>query len=159
MIVAMSVAAALASTGLAALNSALERQRLASATNELVTALHFARSEAVTRRMRVAVAANTPGDWAHGWKVFADANDNGTFDDNEVALRESTLPAQGTRITAHFGANYAGDVLSYDPTGVVRRPGNEGLVLGRISLSAGSETRTLCFASLRMRVVTSPRCS
>jgi type IV fimbrial biogenesis protein FimT len=158
-LVALGVASALAATGVPAANEAFERHRLASTTNELITTVNFARSEAIRRSARVVIAAKTPGRWTDGWRVFADADDDGQLDEGEVILRESTPSPGSTAISAHFGATHSRDALSYSPVGVVRKPGGEGLVLGRITLSAGKEVRTLCFSSLTMRVVMTPRCS
>lgn len=156
---ALGVAAALVSTGVPALSNALQQQRLASTTQELLTAVQLARSEAITRGARVVLAAKAPGNWAAGWRVFADDNDDGELDAGEALLREWTPAADGIKISAHFSARHGGDALSFSPIGVVRRPGSDGLVLGRITLSVGDQSRALCFSSLTMRPVNAARCS
>lgn len=72
-------------------------------TNDLVTALSTARSEAVRRGRPVAVMSANPGaDWSGGWQVAADTNNDGTFD--EVI---STAPALDAQYHV-YGKNMAG---------------------------------------------------
>jgi prepilin-type N-terminal cleavage/methylation domain-containing protein len=62
--------------------------RLAAQTNSVLTALHLARSEAVNRghNMRVLpIAAST--DWAQGWQVRLDVDNDGTTDAEDTVLR------------------------------------------------------------------------
>jgi type IV fimbrial biogenesis protein FimT len=62
--------------------SAIQNNRLTSATNGFLTAMQFARSEAISRRAPVSVCGSSDGlscndDWETGWIVFVDANDPG----------------------------------------------------------------------------------
>lgn len=68
--------------------------RMSTATNDLVSSLHAARSEALKRRARVVVCA-TPSDagrcvaggsFGHGWMTFVDANADGQLDAGEAVL-------------------------------------------------------------------------
>jgi len=63
--------------------AALQNNRLTSATNGFVTAMQFARSEAISRRAPVTVCGSSDGstcndDWETGWIVFLDDNNEGT---------------------------------------------------------------------------------
>jgi type IV fimbrial biogenesis protein FimT len=153
----LSVASVLTSAAVPAFDHLLSSRHLAPTTNELVATLNLARSEALARSARVAVAARD-ANWANGWRMFADANDNGVLDDGEPVIRDFSPAAQGLTITPSFGITYAGTVLSYNSTGRLARPGSEGLVLGRLTLAQGGEVRSLCFASLRTRVVKTATC-
>ncbi len=65
--------------------------RTTATTNDLVTALNLARSEAL-RRSAVAIVCPSndqatclnSNDWTSGWIVFADRNGNGTVDADEL---------------------------------------------------------------------------
>jgi type IV fimbrial biogenesis protein FimT len=68
--------------------------RIVAQANQVVTALNYARSEAVKRSATVTVCASNGGtscsgstNWTSGWLVFADANGNGTVDSGEAVLR------------------------------------------------------------------------
>lgn len=77
-------------------------QRMTAATNDLVTSLHAARSEALKRQVTVALCA-TPdggggcvdgGTLATGWTVFVDRNGDGAISADDVILqRHGTLSA------------------------------------------------------------------
>ncbi len=154
----LAVAGVLTTAAVPAFDKALRSRHLVPTTNELIATLNLARSEALARGTRVAVAARN-GNWAEGWHVFVDANDNGVLDSGEHIVRQSAVAAPGMAITPNFGITYPGTVLSYTGTGRLARPGSHGLVLGRLTLAQGGDLRTLCFASMRLRVVRSETCS
>lgn len=154
----LSVASVLTTAAIPSLDNVMRSRHLVPTTHELVTTLNLARSEALARGTRVAVAARN-ANWAEGWHVFVDANNNGVLDPDETVIRDFSPMAPGMAITPNFGITYAGTVLSYESTGRLARPGSHGLVLGRLTLAQGGEVRSLCFASLRMRVVRAATCS
>ncbi|WP_257386719.1 GspH/FimT family pseudopilin [Tahibacter caeni] len=60
--------------------SVIRNTAVSGQTNDLVTALAMARSEAVRRGLQVAVVAASGGsDWSSGWRVVADDNRDGSF--------------------------------------------------------------------------------
>jgi type IV fimbrial biogenesis protein FimT len=68
-----------------------QNNRTIAATNELVTALNLARSEALRRATTTIVCASADQascsgalDWTTGWIAFNDANNNGVVDANEL---------------------------------------------------------------------------
>nr|WP_019560970.1 GspH/FimT family pseudopilin [Caldimonas manganoxidans] len=115
--VTIAVLAVLAVIAAPNFNDFFTRNRLASQSNELISALNLARSEAIKRGVRVTVcrtndataaspacAGGSDTSWANGWIVFVDnthvgGNTAGVIDaDDEVlrvfgALRASTLTA------------------------------------------------------------------
>jgi len=79
------VLAILLAIGVPSFRSVIHNNRIAGSTNELVTALTYARSEAMKRGDPVTVCASTDeavcaGDtnWSTGWIVFVDTDGNGT---------------------------------------------------------------------------------
>lgn len=78
--VTLAVAAILLTLATPSFAELLRRNRLAAAGNELVTALHVARAEALRRGRPVSVCASTDQrscagntNWATGWVVFEDS--------------------------------------------------------------------------------------
>lgn len=155
---ALSIAAVLTSAAVPAMTDALIRQRLRSSAADLHASFHLARSEAIRRAASVAVTPIDAQDWSKGWRVFADRNDNGVQDDGEETVVERPLAIDGMLIRPHFGALFAGTVLSYNGEGRLHRPGGRGLVLGRLVLTLDGAARSLCFASLSMRSVEATTC-
>jgi type IV fimbrial biogenesis protein FimT len=77
--------------------------RKVAATNDLVTALTTARSEALRRSALVRACSSADqatctgaNDWATGWIIFADPNNNGIVDANELI---QTWPAIAGGVT------------------------------------------------------------
>jgi hypothetical protein len=67
------------------------------------------------------------------------------------------IPARMS-IAAAFGA-FDGHVLSFDCFGLLRRPGSNGLVLGRLTLTLAGNARTLCFSAASVRTVQAAACT
>ncbi len=158
LVMGLLVASVLTMSAAPSFSHLLSSRDIVPVTSDLLASINLARSAAMTRQSRVAVAARD-GHWGQGWEVFVDANDNGVLDSDEILIRSSSLEARGLAIAAHFGASYSGTAISYDAIGRPQRPGSHGLLLGRLVLTQGSEARSLCFASLRVRVTKGSTCS
>jgi type IV fimbrial biogenesis protein FimT len=72
----------------------IKNNRLTTQANDFVTALNIARSEAVKRGYQVTLckstngtACVTTGNWAQGWIIFADQDNDRVFDVGETTLR------------------------------------------------------------------------
>jgi prepilin-type N-terminal cleavage/methylation domain-containing protein len=73
--------------------------RLAAQANSVLTALHLARNEAVNRghNMRVLpIAAST--DWAPGWQVRLDVDNDGVTDAEDTVLRNYDATKKATLV-------------------------------------------------------------
>jgi len=99
LLVAMLVLGVLASIGIPAFSSTIDRQRIDSAVTSLSSGLAYTRLEAV-RRNRVVTIAPIGADWNTGWRIFIDTNNNGVFDAGEELLRED-LPSRVAFIHAN----------------------------------------------------------
>ena len=79
----ISIAGIFMSIAIPNFSSTISNNRLITSTNEFVSALNYARSEAVTRGVQVSMEniGSTSGNWDSGWNVFVDLNGNGIFND------------------------------------------------------------------------------
>ncbi len=93
--VALVVAAIALGLGVPLFTTMAANQRMSSATNDVVTSLHGARSEALMRRAPVSLCP-TPdgagacvdgGNLALGWTVFVDRNADGAISADDVILQ------------------------------------------------------------------------
>lgn len=107
----------------------LERQRLSTDVNLLVTHLAFARSEAIRRATPVTVCKSATGEgcnpesrWEEGWIVFVDADG-----DERLGAGEAIIGVQESLSTGHtleFRAALArNDAISFHPSGRSARNG------------------------------------
>lgn len=114
LIVTMVVAGILLAIAVPSFQSVIRNNQLATQANEFVSAINLARSEAVTRGTRVAVcksangtSCTTSGDWAQGWIVFADPdNDAKVNNANEIIRVREKLDGQMSLIGTGDVANY-----------------------------------------------------
>ena len=84
LLITLAIVAILLIVGVPSLRSMMQGNQLVSSTNELLSALHVARSEAIKSNGRVTICESsngtscaTTGDWKNGWIVFIDAGGSG----------------------------------------------------------------------------------
>ena len=148
LLVVLAVGAILLAIAIPSYAFLVNSSRLAAVTNDLVTALHLARSEAIKRRMRVTVCktsnamADTPvcdttASWQQGWLVFVDGGTKGVIDSGDALLRvQDSLSAAVTITTSNFSS-----FVSYLPSGKSQGP-NE-LANGALRVCVASARRDI----------------
>lgn len=85
-LITLSIAAALMSIGIPSFNDTMRRSKLASFTNQFVSDLNLARTEAIKTGLFTVVSRTGPnaGVWEDGWEVFNDSdNDNVLTEDGD----------------------------------------------------------------------------
>ena len=94
LLVTIAVLAILLSVAIPNYQNMVLTNRMAAQANQVITALNYARSEAVKRGTTVTVCSTSGGaacagstNWSTGWMVFADANGDGTVGTGENVLR------------------------------------------------------------------------
>jgi type IV fimbrial biogenesis protein FimT len=123
LLVVLAIAATLVGLMLPAMETYVTREHAAAALNQLIGAVQFARTAAITMRRTVTLCPAQdaqmcgPRDtWHSGAVIFVDSDRNGRRDDDETVLR--TLPAlpPGSRVYWRSFRNRA--YLSFTPTGL-----------------------------------------
>ena len=135
------VLAVLLAIGVPSFRDFLRNSRMAAQANDLLSAVNLARSEAVKRRAPVTLCAGTVADdcdddtdFADGWFVFVDLNDNGDVDAGEDVLRTHDAMPGGIEAAVVETADgeddespdFAGSesrYVSFGPNGFRREPG------------------------------------
>ncbi|MCK9604947.1 MAG: GspH/FimT family pseudopilin [Methylomonas sp.] len=126
LMVTVAIAAILLGVAVPNFSSAIVRSRLTANTNEFITSLNLARSEAIKRGQQV-VVRKTGANWENGWQVFVDIDrstgpkqnvlDVGT----DIELRVySALPAN---FTLRGNGNFV-NFIRYQPNGTSSQPGS-----------------------------------
>jgi type IV fimbrial biogenesis protein FimT len=120
LMVTIAVLGILLSIGIPSYQNMVLNSRITAQANQVITALNYARSEAVKRAAPATVCATNGGaacagskGWSTGWLVFADANGNGTVDGGEAVLR--VWPALGGNNTLNTETNTK---ITFTATGV-----------------------------------------
>lgn len=127
LIVAIAIAAMVLAIGVPGFQNVIKNNRIVTVSNELVTAMHLARSEAVKLRTNSVICASddpsaaTPvcgNDFTKGWVAFLDRNGNGTVDANaDPALDDTVLRVQPA-LNAAIVSNVTGSAyISFAPSG------------------------------------------
>jgi len=102
----------------------IQSNRVTGETNTLVTAVNYARSEAVKRGEIVSICASggesgCGGDWSDGWLVFLNSDGSGSPGDDDV-LREWEGVASTLSLTMETTGTLAQSRLDFDDLGAVR---------------------------------------
>ncbi len=110
LMVAVAILAILASIAAPAMQDMIVQSRLTSQTNELLSAVQFARGEAIKRNQSIRLcSADSAGDTACGgnWAHWVVLNANNTV------LRQGSLPG-----TLRLSSTLSSDTLTFLPTGL-----------------------------------------
>ncbi|OLU20769.1 pilus assembly protein [Pseudomonas sp. PA1(2017)] len=91
LLVALTLLAILMTIAVPSFSGHVQRTQQATHVNDLLTALHFSRAEAVTRRTTVSLCDGIDDCGTRRWEnqliIFADHNHNGRIDEGEPILR------------------------------------------------------------------------
>lgn len=128
LMVTLSVAAILVTIAVPSFSDFIKNNRLITQTNDFVTALNLARSEAVKRGDRVTVCKSSDqiscsgsGSWDQGWIVFADVNGDGVVTDPATNVLRVHGSLSGN--VSLNGDASLDDYVSYVSTGATRQIG------------------------------------
>ena len=125
LMITIAVAAVVLTLGVPSFSSVIERNQLSAYTNQLVSSLHFARSEAVRRNQPIKVChSNNATDcngtgYENGWIIFVDDDDDGSLGSTEELIRVNEgLPANYT-----FNVNGNLDEFAFNSKGISTNQG------------------------------------
>lgn len=133
----------------------VQNSRLVGQTNDLVTSLNYARSEAIKRGVRVSVCSRLNNttcsgaavfNWDTGWLVFVNPNGNAVADAGEMVLQVrqplengNTLRTAGIQRVTYQNSGFSGNADTF------RLCDSRGATSGRaivVSLQGRVSTRT-----------------
>lgn len=147
LLVVLAVAAILLAIAIPGYAFLANASKLAAATNDLMTAVQLARSEAIKRGVRVTVcksggsatACDAAADWQAGWLVFVDGGTRGVVDGNDALLWVQDRRSVGVSITSS-GTNFS-RYISYQPDG--RSQGSNNIANGKLSICVSGSRRDI----------------
>ena len=124
LLVTLTVFSTVTAIAVPAFQQLTSSQRIASAVNTLITALHLARSEAIKRREEVVLCPSSDGRacrngsaggtaWEDGYLLYIDRDGNHEFDTDET-----TVHLFGTSEGLHIRSTARRDHVTYQPNGM-----------------------------------------
>lgn len=148
LIVVMAIIGITLGVGAPSFQTIIATSNLTTSTNDLVSALQLARSEAIKSNYLVIVSKNTT--WSDGWFVFADKNQNSSQDaDTEPTLR--TFDALSSGFTVRTTTTAFTYRVTYRPDG---RSSTAGSFYFCSPADAADFRRVVIAATGRVRVET-----
>lgn len=137
--ITLIIVSILLTVGVPSLQSFFQGNNLVAATNELLSAIHVARSEAIKLQTRVTICESSNGtsctnpannDWEDGWIVFVDSNSDlaGTGVACSAVGADCLLRSHGAITANQFtvaGLNPGGadiNSITFDARGIPRNP-------------------------------------
>lgn len=98
LMVTIAVAAILMMVGVPSFVAFHRNSQLTSAANSFIAALNAARGEAMKRGRQAVVVPRADNDWATGWTVFVDTDNNRKLDDSDILItRQMRCPPTSRR--------------------------------------------------------------
>lgn len=135
----------------------VQNSRLVGQTNDLVTSLNYARSEAIKRGVRVSVCSRLNNttcsgaavfNWATGWLVFVNPNNDAVVDAGETVLQVrqplengNTLRTAGIQRVTYQNSGFSGNADTFrlcDSRGTASGRAIAVSLQGRVSTSTGT---------------------
>jgi type IV fimbrial biogenesis protein FimT len=146
LLVVLVLAVILAGAAMPSFHETLRRQRLRTATNDLLAAIDLTRSQAIARGSKVLMAPLEPAgaDWQRGWLVFVDQNGNRRPDAGELLIYRHGPIADGIIVSSRFSSGAAPAYLAYNAAGRACSAGNSlAARWGTLSLTQGEDVRNI----------------
>lgn len=158
-LVVLSIIAILAAAGSPNLSATIERYRAGSVAGELARSLMTARTQALATGQRVAVIPLANNDWAGGWRIFVDLNNNGSPDAGERIIQHidghpSASIAPSARLS-EGGQSF----VSFTSLGFPRALDGTSFADGALTITLGATQRIVCLnAQGRVEVIEHGAC-
>lgn len=144
LMIVLAIAAILLMVGLPSFQSLIQSHRMTTTVNDFFAAINLARSEAIQRGARVdMVPLDEAGDWAKGWVVFTDENNNQRPDSGErvmfmhdAAPKDITISVALTDSTVQY--------LAYNGAGRTRtNANNQRTQFGTFTFTLNDQVRKI----------------
>ena len=147
LMITLMIAAVLASFALPGFRNFLDNVKVTSAASQFRSAICLARAEAMRRGMRVDLIPAKGRDWAQGWLIVLDTNNNQQADAGEAILHFGGKTPEKLLIVA--GLRDAKPYLAFDPSGRPRSVASSAVPqIGSFLFSVGSMKRKIIIGFL-----------
>ena len=147
LLITMGILSALAAVALPNFAPILDRLRVMTMAAHFQEAMNLARTEAIRRRMRVDLLPMRDKNWATGWQVLIDADNNQLANVGDTVLHTGPTPPSGLRIDARL--RDPKPYLAFDPSGRPRSASSSTVPqIGSLIFAIGNEQRKIIISFL-----------
>ncbi len=157
LMITLAIVIIMTTIGLPSFFGLIRDSNMTATANDMLSAINYARSEAVTRNNDVVIQSKstTAKHWEAGWDIYVDTNKNRTKDSGELLKSYDALP-NGYTLIAN-AANMDSQIV-YLPSGL-----RDSIIGGTLFLckdNAASTARAIIINNVgRARVDTANACS
>ena len=117
LMVTIAIAAVLMMVGVPSFVAFQRNSQLTSAANSFIAALSAARGEAMKRGRQAVVVPRADNDWAPGWTVFVDTDNDQQFNGSDILItQQGALPAYFSA-TGQGTARNSPAYIMFNPSG------------------------------------------
>lgn len=144
LMVALAIAAILLTIAVPSFRIMMQKQRMTASVNDFFATINLTRSEAIERGTRVdLVPAGDGTDWARGWVVFIDRNDDQKPQKGEQIIFSHGPTPDGMTIQSVF-TDSSSQYLAYNGTGHTRtNTSGQSPQIGTLSFTLDKEIRRI----------------
>ena len=147
LLITIGILSALAAMALPSVAPILDRLRVVTSAAHFQEAMNLARAEAIRRRTRVDLVPMQDKNWATGWQVLIDADNNQLANTGDTVLHTGPTPPSGLRIDARLRDSKA--YLAFDPSGRPRSASSSTVPqVGSLVFTIGNEQRKIIISFL-----------
>jgi len=152
LLITLGIVSLLAAITLPGFGAMLDRVRVITLVAQFQEAISLARAEALRRRTRVDLIPLRDANWASGWQVLIDADNDHLAGAEDTVLHRGPIPPPGLRIDARLRDPKA--YLAFDASGRPRSAASSAVPqIGSLLFVAGHEQRKLIISFLgRVRI-------
>ncbi len=161
MLIVLSILGIVASIAVPNFSDFLERHRASTTANDYLRALLLARSRSLATGERVVVAPTAAdGNWAGGWRVFVDLDNDGQFDATDTEVERFNALSTGFTVTGTGFTESGSNFVSFNNFGFPRRLNGTTIVTGGLGVVIGTKNLAVCLdATGRAQVIKAASCS
>ncbi|MCJ0762804.1 GspH/FimT family pseudopilin [Variovorax terrae] len=150
LLMVIAIAAILMGLAAPSFRNMLLNQKLASSASNLLGDVMQARNEALAKNRRVTVQPASGTNWAAGWVVYVDLNNNGSYDSgSDTLISQSGAVHSALTITGKNGGAVPAN-LSFDSRGFLQ--GNAGTRLVFSSADTARQKHVIVYLTGRARL-------
>ena len=147
LLMTLGIVSLLAAIALPGFGSMLDRVRVITVVAQFQEAISLARAEALRRRTRIDLIPLREANWASGWQVLIDADNNHKAGAGDTILHQGPPPPPGLRIDARLRDPKA--YLAFDSSGRPRSAASSNVPqIGSLLFVAGNEQRKIIISFL-----------